>query len=72
MDKNERILRFITYYLTQKKKDKSMLKKAICKKCDFLGGSFNFRMDNKKYSEAEIDAIENIIEMHKNGELENA
>lgn len=71
MDIKERILRFITYYATQKKSDKTILKNAICRKCDFNGGTFDFRRDKLKYSEAEIEAIEAIIEKHKNGELEN-
>lgn len=71
MDKKERILRFITYYATQRKGEKTLLKNAICAKCDFNGGTFDFRKENQKYSEAEIDAIEIIIENHKNGELEN-
>ena len=71
MSNEQRILRFITYYAIQKKKQKSILKKEICRKCGFEGGTFDFRKDNKKYSEAEIDAIELIVKKHKNGDLEN-
>ena len=71
MDRNERIIRFITYYATQKRGDKTILKNAICAKCDFNGGTFDFRKEKMKYSEAELDAIELIIKNHKNGELEN-
>lgn len=68
MDKKERILMFITYYKLQKRKQKGVLIKAICDKCDFNGGTFAFRMEKQRYSEAEIDAIEIIIEKHKKGE----
>lgn len=71
MEKKERIIRFITYYNCLKRSEKTVLKNAICNKCDFNGGTFNFRKENKKYSEAEIDAIELIVEQHKNGDLEN-
>lgn len=71
MSINERILSVITYYKIQRKKQKGIIKKAICKKCDFNGGTFQTRMDDYKYSEAELEAIERIIEKHKNGELEH-
>ena len=71
MSINERILSVITYYRLQRKKQRGILKRAISKKCDFSGGTFQTRMDDLKYSEAELEAIERIIEKHKNGELEN-
>ena len=67
---NERILGVITYYRLQRKKQKGILKRAICKKCDFNGGTFQTRMDNNKYSEAELEAIERIIDRHQKGEKE--
>jgi len=71
MDIKQRILRFITYYATQEKGEKTLLKNAISTKCDFNGGTFDFRKKKMKYSEAEMDAIELIVEKHKKGELEN-
>lgn len=63
----ERILNFIAYYkgLPNEGNLKGDLKLEIERICKFRGNTFYNRMTNEDYSEAEIIAIENLMEKHK-------
>ena len=70
MTKKNRIIRFITYYRTQTTKVKGKLREVIIETCEFKGGTFDYKIKNKNYSELEITAIEKIIQDHKDGKIE--
>jgi len=70
MTKNKRIIRFITYYRTQKYKHRGKLRELISEACEFKGGTFDYKMENQNYSELQLTAIEKIIQDHKDGKIE--
>ncbi|MFZ4583110.1 MAG: hypothetical protein ACOYM7_10715 [Paludibacter sp.] len=70
MSKNKRIIRFITYYRLQTVKHRGKLRELISEACEFKGGTFDYKILNKNYSELELSAIEQIITNHKDGKIE--
>lgn len=66
MKKKTRILRVITYYRIQPWKIRGELRKLISRACEFKGGTFDYKMKYKNFSELELTEIENIFKNHKN------
>lgn len=68
--KKKRIIRFITYYKLQKVRHRGKLRELICEACEYKGGTFDYKIENRNYSDLELTAIEKIIQDHKDGKIE--
>lgn len=69
MTQNKRIISVITYYHLQRWKERGKLRKLISEKCEFKGGTFDYRITKEIFSDLELDAIEKIIQDHKDGKI---
>ena len=70
MNRKQRILRFITYYRCIPSRERGKVRKLICEACEFKGGTFDYKVKHLNYFEWQLNAIERIIQDHKDGKIE--